>query len=926
MIPTAALPFELPSMPAQGAGVPPMQDSPTGFARSDDSEGTFDSILLANSATIPAPESGRSGPVMASRPSQEEPQAALIVPAKFRDRVPMPASLVAKASAETMDASTEPSGRLQACDESSVETETAEGVAKEAVLEWVAAGNVPWPSKQPMPELINARPNSAGTGLNVPSPTGQATTDNAAASTGTATGSQTFSRPTPKTVPTWRDRVPFPGPVALVTPPAPSASSQAAAAVQSALPPHAAPPASPLKPDGAPAILPSQAGAIEDAVVLSAEITGPDEVGLPPSAPLGNGQPAAAKDMRRDVAEASARSERAVRIQEASPGEIPRSYRSLQAPSSPDPSVENIRDPARLPFTAGLVEGVEQESSAGTAQASSGARSTRPQTPQTTRRPSGVAEPLEAWVEGKTSSGPTVFVREIVVSGRRFDAKSMGEYPTAEPAREAVAEVAPPSVPAAVAPALGASSFDGPVVPASAFQTATGLQAVEILKSLFHVGGRALSFPPGETSSLSSRSGDAPVQTPVPVSAPGSTTAPAAEISSKPEALLKVVEDRLRAEGIATTGPVSIRILKSPTRSDPGEFKVRAEGREVALSGWWDQAGRMAALPSDQTRLELQTRPDGKIQPGAPGIPAAVPQSRSTSPTAVQIAVENIGSPVNQMVSTGSPAAAASRIVNLSSGGISSARQALTMRSSNDQAEFAGSAGTRSMGGLGRNPEAKASRPVDLLTELAAMPFVEKFSRTEAQPANPGTPLERIVQSDRIDRMDAVERLRSVIHHEMAVLKASGGDSLAVVVRPTADSEIFIQLTREKGGVEAFVRMEKGDAAELRRQWAHLEGALAEQQVRLQPLQAGSSTTDDPGFHDRRNQFSRQQEQQGGEQSGAKHSFNGEQPRGGFRQDDPRRAHLSPDMEPPAPKVPAPRAPGSPPRGGGHNRNFDNWA
>ncbi len=246
------------------------------------------------------------------------------------------------------------------------------------------------------------------------------------------------------------------------------------------------------------------------------------------------------------------------------------------------------------------------------------------------------------------------------------------------------------------------------------------------------------------------------------------------------------------------------------------------------------------------------------------------------------------------------------------------------MRSTNDQEEFAGNAGNRVSAASGRTGEAGAkSLPQDLLTELAAMPFAERASRTEINAVYPSTPLERIVQSDRIDKMDAVERLRSVINHEMAVLKASGADALAVVIRPTADSEVFIQLTREKGGVEAFIRVEKGDTAELRRQWSHLEGALAEQQVRLQPLQSGSSANQDLDQQGRQNRFSQQQD---GEPSGSKYSFEG-QSRGGFRQEDQRRPQSPFEAEPLSPRIPNPSAPRSAPRrGASTDRNFDNWA
>ena len=117
--------------------------------------------------------------------------------------------------------------------------------------------------------------------------------------------------------------------------------------------------------------------------------------------------------------------------------------------------------------------------------------------------------------------------------------------------------------------------------------------------------------------------------------------------------------------------------------------------------------------------------------------------------------------------------------------------------------------------------------------------------------------------------------------------------------------------------------MEKGDTAELRRQWSHLEGALAEQQVRLQPLQSGSSTNQDLDQQGRQNRFSQQQD---GEPSGSKYSFEG-QSRGGPRQEDQRRPQSPFEAESLSPRIPNPSTPRSAPRrGASTDRNFDNWA
>ena len=854
---SAALPFELPSMPASGAGFPtmPPQVSDASVADETGQVASFDDVLQANAASTPAARRHEAEPQRGAERgrSADNGRPALIAPSGFQDRVPMPASLLRQASAET--GPTELEDGVARAGESD-----AASVVETVVYEWVAAIGLPQPVVQPNSIPENPDGGSAADLTGAESEPGSA-----------------FS-----------GRGAFAGPATVL-----------------------------------PRVGETQATSIESAE-LESEAPVLRKVSLRPDARIAPQNPVA------------------------------------QVPSEPVPE-------------------------------------------------------------------PRVVTRQITVGGRRLEASSLGEFGVIKSQRGPVR--ADQGNAGEVVASESAVAMPGrAALPAELFQPVVGSEAIQVFQTVLGAGENfsvAVKLDPPGRPRLAKTGGPEDLGSARPLQ-PAVDASVAAD-SAVPVELAKVVESRLKAEGITLRGPLRIELIKAPTATEPGEFKVETEKHEVKISGWWDQAGRMippsfkptagteqaplvshpqsmgsdrlpavsarvggvvegsrvdhvatgemdskretrgmdqahrpevglttaqaplqptlakaagldplpavadrweatASVPPAAPGRELprpEGKPDRKIQPVGPAI-ARPSQMQSAASGDSSSSDEDADPSAKQRISTppGSPVPQRSNLNP--TGGISSARQAVVMRSTNDQEEFAGEAGKRVSAGSLRNGDALGkSRPQDLLTELAAMPFAERTPRMETSPLNPAGPLDRVVQSDRIEKMDSVERLRSVINHEIAVLKSSGADALAVVIRPTSDSEVFIQLTREKGGIEAFIRVEKGDSAELRRQWSHLEGALAEQQVRLQPLQSGSSMHQDSNDQARQNRFSQQQD---GDQSGTKFSFDG-QSRGGFRQEDQRRPQSPFEAEPLSPRIPNPSAPRSAPRRGtSTDRNFDNWA
>ena len=92
-----------------------------------------------------------------------------------------------------------------------------------------------------------------------------------------------------------------------------------------------------------------------------------------------------------------------------------------------------------------------------------------------------------------------------------------------------------------------------------------------------------------------------------------------------------------------------------------------------------------------------------------------------------------------------------------------------------------------------------------------------------------------------IDGTGTVERIASLMVRESTLVKKHGSDSMAVVLRPDAETELFVHLSQRDGQIEATVRCERGDVQHLGALWSQLQESLAQHKVRLAPLQDAPS-------------------------------------------------------------------------------------
>lgn len=92
-------------------------------------------------------------------------------------------------------------------------------------------------------------------------------------------------------------------------------------------------------------------------------------------------------------------------------------------------------------------------------------------------------------------------------------------------------------------------------------------------------------------------------------------------------------------------------------------------------------------------------------------------------------------------------------------------------------------------------------------------------------------------RTDSIAQADTVDRISRLVVREAALVRQYHSDSMAVVLRPDAETELYVHLSQRNGQIEAVIRCERGDSHQLGALWSQLQESLAAQKVRLAPLQ-----------------------------------------------------------------------------------------
>ncbi|MDB6034816.1 MAG: hypothetical protein JWM16_5154, partial [Verrucomicrobiales bacterium] len=83
----------------------------------------------------------------------------------------------------------------------------------------------------------------------------------------------------------------------------------------------------------------------------------------------------------------------------------------------------------------------------------------------------------------------------------------------------------------------------------------------------------------------------------------------------------------------------------------------------------------------------------------------------------------------------------------------------------------------------------------------------------------------------------AVERVEQTILHAAVELKRLGTESMSVVLWPDHQTELHLTLAMNQGNVDVEARISRGDMTHLQAEWGTLQQTLAQQGIRLQPME-----------------------------------------------------------------------------------------
>ena len=83
---------------------------------------------------------------------------------------------------------------------------------------------------------------------------------------------------------------------------------------------------------------------------------------------------------------------------------------------------------------------------------------------------------------------------------------------------------------------------------------------------------------------------------------------------------------------------------------------------------------------------------------------------------------------------------------------------------------------------------------------------------------------------------DQAAKVTSLLQDQVVRFRQTAREAVEVVLKPDSKTELHVQLVQRSGQIEASVRCDRGDAQALGSSWARLQESLAQQGVRLAPL------------------------------------------------------------------------------------------
>lgn len=277
-----------------------------------------------------------------------------------------------------------------------------------------------------------------------------------------------------------------------------------------------------------------------------------------------------------------------------------------------------------------------------------------------------------------------------------------------------------------------------------------------------------------------------------PVAPPTSSAAAAGALTAAAQS--KVISVAFRTESGSESKPADVHASAEAQTQLPGETAQRVE------------SAPSTSVPESSAKIVLLRTDAAKSAAGAGLDPASSGVGSRTKPTGTSVAKQE--GRMESMTTSEREAAAAD----------------------------AGEALLEQLPDLTSKPAGRDAAPGDLASRNL-MSTEWQTARTVGEADAAATGADGVKAAD---TTGTVERISSLIARESALVKKHGSDSMAVVLRPDAETELFVHLSQRDGQIEATVRCERGDAHQLGALWSQLQDSLAAQKVRLAPLQETS--------------------------------------------------------------------------------------
>jgi hypothetical protein len=246
-----------------------------------------------------------------------------------------------------------------------------------------------------------------------------------------------------------------------------------------------------------------------------------------------------------------------------------------------------------------------------------------------------------------------------------------------------------------------------------------------------------------------------------------------------------------------------------------------------------------SSLPPAALRTEARARTDeSRVQPDGPA--SAPNQSKETD--AGKLRLDSTWTATSDEAEITVVREGGAPIHNQPAAGTTVAQQQSDMKPTLQQEEIAGSPVPLVTARQGLSSPARLGAHRPGTGAGVESPSGEELSRSQTQwvgESATGTSLESEAL-DAVARLEPARDLAPLILEQVVHFRRSSLEALDVVLKPDRGTELHLQLTQHGGQIEVQIRCERGDSHQLNTGWARLQESLAQQGIRLAPLEGGS--------------------------------------------------------------------------------------